>query len=174
MTSLDIVDRFFRLQAPKITALLVIFASVVPLHIPGMSSFLPLFNIMMVYYWTIYRPDLFPVWFIFLLGLMQDALYGTPLGVYALLNMATWMMIVSFREYFSKESFFNVWAKFFLVSFIITLLNWGVFLFLTGKWLVPTNAVLQWLLSAVLYACIHYMLNIVYVMLPDRLTRNHA
>lgn len=174
MSSLSHVDKFFRLQAPKITAVMVVLATVIPFHIPGMSGFLPFFNIMMVYYWTIYRAELFPAWFAFLLGIMQDALYGNPLGVNAFLNLVVWMIINNKREFFSKESFLNVWFKFFIVSSLIAVLNWAIFSFLYGKMLIPTNAVLQWLLSAVLYACIHYILNIVYSMLPDRLSHSHA
>lgn len=174
MGVLNYLDIFFRLQAPKIMAIMVILATVVPFHIPGMASFLPFFNIMMVYYWTIYRTDLFPAWFVFLLGIIQDALYGTPLGLHPFLNLSVWILIVNNREFFSKESFMNVWAKFFLVSFFVAILNWIIFSFLHGRLLIPTNAILQWLLSAVLYACIHYVLNMVYSMLPDRLPDSHA
>lgn len=174
MFFLDRADRFFRLQTPKITAIIVIFATVVPFHIPGIANFIPLFNIMMVYYWTIYRPSLFPVWFIFLLGLMQDALYGVPLGVHSFLNLVTWMIIVKNRRYFSKESFLEIWLNFCMVSLLIAVLNWIMFCLLESNLLAPTNAILQWLLSAVLYACIHYILNLVYSMLPDRLPHSHA
>lgn len=168
------LDIYFRLQSPKITAILVLLSTVVPLHIPGMAQFLPFFVIMMVYYWTIYRSDLFPAWFVFVLGLVQDALYGTPLGVHSFLNLSVWLVITKNRQFFSKESLQDVWFKFFLVSLMVAVLNWGIFCFLQNTLLIPTNAILQWLLSAVLYVCIHYVLNMVYLMLPNRLPSSHA
>ena len=45
---------------------------------------MPLFDLMAIYYFTIYRKGVFQLWFVCLLGVWSDALNNIPLGITAL------------------------------------------------------------------------------------------
>ncbi len=49
------------------------------IKIAGFNSLIPMFDLMMVFYFGVFCP-IFPVWFVFLLGIWSDSLSGAPLG----------------------------------------------------------------------------------------------
>ncbi len=161
-------DVYIRLLTPKIVAVLLIILSVIPLRIPGLAEFMPLFNVMIIYYWSIYRPELFPNWFVFALGIFQDALYGTPLGSTSLINLISRMAIISQRKIFVRESFLVVWSGFILFCLVISLLNWAIFSLFREHFMSIPMVLMQWVLSVVLYSCVHGVFSGILMILPDR------
>ncbi|MFQ5974593.1 MAG: rod shape-determining protein MreD, partial [Alphaproteobacteria bacterium] len=69
-----------------ITALLILMAAL-PLPLPFYGVAAPWLPLMGVYYWAILRPDLMPRSAVFAIGLFQDALMGTPLGLSAVIYL---------------------------------------------------------------------------------------
>ena len=174
MSLSDAIDIQSRLLAPKIVAVLIVLASIVSVHLPGIGNIIPLFNIMMIYYWSIYRPELMPTWFVCLLGLFQDALYGTPLGMTALINLILRAVVLPQRRLFIKASYIVVWIGFLVFSLGIVLVSWILFSLYAQAIMPFREAFVQWVLSAALYSCIHWILNLVYSILPDRQSHSHA
>jgi rod shape-determining protein MreD len=85
------------------------------------------FMMMGVYYWSIYRPRLLPIWMIFMFGILIDALTMMPIGLTALILLVTQKLILYQRRYLMGQSFAILWIGFgflYLVSLAVTL---GVF-----------------------------------------------
>ena len=61
---------------PYLTILILVLASVLPWHLPGLAPVTPAFSLIAVYYWAIYRPDKLPYAATFSAGLLQDILSG--------------------------------------------------------------------------------------------------
>lgn len=110
---LDVVAR--QITPFALTMALTLF-TVLPLQLPGLGVAGPVWTLMGLYYWALYRPDLMPVGAVFLVGLMLDALSGTPLGSNALVFLGTHRLVVNQRRFFYGKSFSIVWLGFSLVA----------------------------------------------------------
>jgi rod shape-determining protein MreD len=111
---------------PVATTLLAAVISVLPLQIPGYAALTPVFTLMAAYHWTIYRPDLLPPMALFAVGLTEDLLAGSPIGVNALLLLLTRIAVLSHRRYFVNRTFPFVWTGFALLAAIALLGLWAL------------------------------------------------
>ncbi len=110
------VDTAARKLTPFGLTMLLVLIGAVPLHLPGIASVTPLLPLIGIYYWAIYRPDLMPVSAVFVIGILYDALSGTPMGVSAAVFVIVHGIIDSQRRFFAGKSFMIIWLGFFLVS----------------------------------------------------------
>ena len=72
-----------RVVTLHLIAILFVILNVSDVRIAGLSNVIPLFDLMMIFYFAVFRRN-FSIWFIFLLGLWNDALNGNPLGTTSL------------------------------------------------------------------------------------------
>ena len=101
---------------PFATTLLAAVISVLPLQIPGYAALTPVFTLMAAYHWTIYRPDLLPPLALFAIGLAEDLLAGSAIGLYALLFLLMRTGVMRYRRYFVNRTFPFVWSGFTLLT----------------------------------------------------------
>jgi len=66
---------------PIATTVIAAIIAILPVRVPGYAALTPAFTLMAVYHWTIYRPDLLPPIGLFAIGLAQDLLAGSPVGI---------------------------------------------------------------------------------------------
>ena len=66
---------------PIATTILAALLSIEPLHLEGYAALTPAFTLIATYHWTIYRPNLLPAPWLFLIGMIQDLLSGGLPGV---------------------------------------------------------------------------------------------
>jgi rod shape-determining protein MreD len=109
---------------PVATTLLAAIISVLPLQIPGYAALTPVFALMAAYHWTIYRPDLLPPVALFAVGLTDDLIAGSPIGINALLLLMTRMAVMSHRRHFVNRTFPFVWTGFALLTAVAMLALW--------------------------------------------------
>lgn len=164
----------FSYHLPKLLALILLLVNFLPLKIPGMLFFFPLTSIMIIYFWCIYRPELMPLWFVFVLGVLQDALYGSHLGVMGLAHLILWVAVVSQRRLLVNEPFIVVWCGFIVFSFGIVFLEWGIISMLYKQVHPFGTACVRWLLSIALYVCMHYVFNVINKVIPPSKDFSHA
>lgn len=145
------LDNVARRLVPLGLTLLLILFSVVPLHIPGYSTIVPMLALASVYYWAIHRPRLLPPVAVFAVGLAQDFLSGTPLGLHAVVLLLTYGAIVSQRRAFLGKSFLVVWWGFLIVAFTAVLVSWILVSILSGTLIETRAGVFQFLLTFALY-----------------------
>jgi rod shape-determining protein MreD len=126
------VESSAALLLPVVTTALASLLAVLPMPIPGYAGITPAFALMVVFHWTIYRPDLLPSAALFLIGVGQDLVSGAPLGITALLLVLARSVVLGARRYFANRLFPFVWTGF-------TFLTAGAMLFL---WML--NSLLDW------------------------------
>ncbi len=117
-------DAIARQSTPFALTMFLVLLGAVPLHVPGFASVTPLLPMIGIYYWTIYRPDLMPVAAVFVVGLLYDALSGTPMGTNAAIFVLIHGIIDSQRRFFAGKPFMIVWLGFLLVSAGALLTTW--------------------------------------------------
>jgi rod shape-determining protein MreD len=110
---------------PVATMLVAAVISVLPLRIPGYAALTPVFTLMAAYHWTIYRPDLLPPMALFAVGLTEDLLAGSPVGLNPLLLLLTRIAVLSNRRYFVNRQFPFVWTGFTLLTIIAMVGFWA-------------------------------------------------
>lgn len=64
-------------------AILCVVMNISSLQIGGMSHIIPSLDVIIIFYFAVFREE-FSVWFLFLLGIWNDALSGNPLGTTAI------------------------------------------------------------------------------------------
>lgn len=141
------LDMLARQLTPAVLTLVLVIINVMPLHIPGFSRIAPLLPLMAVYHWAIFRPRLLPAYLVFLIGLLQDVLTGTPIGVNALVLLAVYGAVLSQKKFFIGKSFFILWLGFSVIAAGALAVNWGLISVINLTLVEPRTVIFQYLLT---------------------------
>ena len=119
-------ERWLRGLIPLTVTVVLVFAGSLPWRLPAFVEVTPAFAVMAVFYWTIYRPDRLPYVATFAIGVLQDLLVGTPLGMTALVLLTVQGVVASQRTFFRGKPFLVVWWGFSMVMPAAGLLGWMI------------------------------------------------
>ena len=161
------LDRFGRNLVPLGVTLLMVILGAVPVPVAGYAAVVPLFALCAVFFWAVYRPDLMPPWLVFVIGLTQDALAGTPFGLNAIMLLIVYGMVASQRRFFLNKPFTLVWWGFMLVALIAIVVAWLLASIAFGVIIWPGPASFQFLITLALYPVITVMLSGAQRLLPQ-------
>jgi rod shape-determining protein MreD len=76
----------------------------VPVSLSGGIVPPPMLALMPVYYWGLVRPDLMPPFAVFIIGVLEDLLSGSPAGVWTVSFIAAYALVDRERESFAGLS----------------------------------------------------------------------
>ncbi len=114
------------LLLPFFVGLACVLLSFVPLSAIFEADVAPAFGLMAIYYWAVQRPDVFPAYAVFTVGLFYDLLSAGPLGLWALVYLIVYGIAVSQRLLFIGQAFTLFWLGFLITALISALLSWGL------------------------------------------------
>lgn len=157
---------------PTCTALFGIILLSLPIPAPGLQDILPLIPLMCVFYWSLYRPEVFPYWIIFLIGLLQDSLLGTFFGISAFLYLLICAIVARSPRWFRHENFLKHWASFISICVVFFVLMWAVSSLLHGTMPPPLAPAMQCIMTILLYPPIYSGFNRLYTLYT--VTLHHA
>lgn len=144
-----------RLIFLHIIAILFVILNLSDIKIGGFSDVMPLFDLMIVFYFAVFR-DKFSIWFIFLMGTWNDALNGNPLGTSALCYIILAKLFSALNDrLIIKENFQQVWHQFIAFCFLFLFMKWCILSMLSGTIYSANIAVVQLVLSSILYVVMH-------------------
>lgn len=152
---------------PKVAGILMILISCFSFRIEGMPWFKPSYEVIFIYYWCNFRPNAIPTWFVFLLGVIQDSLYGMPLGTSSFTNLVLQGFIISQRRIIAKKPFMVVWIGFILTSLFTEIFKWGLACLIFDYIFSIEYLVVEWLLTVAIYAWIHAFFNLIYYLTAE-------
>ena len=144
-------DRSLRGMIPVTVTVVLVFAGSLPWRLPALAEVTPAFAVMAVFYWTIYRPERFPYAATFGIGVLQDLLTGTPLGMTALVLLIVQGVVASQRTFFRGKPFLVIWWGFSLVMPAVGLLTWIIGSACLGALVPPLPIVVQVVLTLLLF-----------------------
>lgn len=104
--------------------LLLLNIAALPIFPAGMMK--PQLVLMAVYYWSIYRPTLFPPFLCFTIGLLMDSLGGLPLGINAFILVLTQWVVRDQRRFLMGQPYSTIWAIFGFVSMASVFIQWAL------------------------------------------------
>jgi rod shape-determining protein MreD len=152
--------------AQLVIALLFVF-SLVNVAIPHAGDIRPLFLLMAVYYWAVFRPTLIPPVMAFVWGILFDILAGLPIGMNALLLVMVQWIVRDQRLYLMGQSYVTLWLGFAVTVLVYSLLQWGIFALMTFSLPDYRPALATGLLSIGLFPVISLLLVFAHRLLPQ-------
>lgn len=158
--------RLLRTLVPGLTVLAAVVITVLPVGVPHLSVVMPVFTLMAIYYWTLTRPDLISAPLMFLIGLFQDAMTGTPMGLTAIVFLSAHYFVITQRRLLAGQSFAMAWFGFSVLAMMAAGLAWLIACAFYAR-LVPIGpSAVQTLLTIVLYPPLAWALAQVHRLLP--------
>ena len=153
------MDVLSRQLTPFILTMFLVLLSAVPFQVPGLARVMPLFSLIVIFHWGIYRAELLPAYAVFIVGFFQDALSGVPMGVHTIVYVMTYGVVLAQQRFFARKPFYVVWLGFGLVSAGATLLIWGFVSMMKGGVIDPRAVASQYVLGVGFYPIIAYLLS---------------
>ncbi len=160
------LDHFARNLAPAATMLLVMVVGLVPLQLPYYGPISPALPLIVVYYWTIRRPDLLPGWSVFAIGLFEDLVSGGLMGVSALSYVLMMWVVHRQGRFFRGFAFMVQWTIFAPLCLAIGVLQWLTVVAVSTMMLPILPVLVGALLTSALFPVLALPLNAVQKMLP--------
>lgn len=154
----QLLDELARRLVPFALSVLLVLAAALPWPLPDYADFAPSVSIMVIFYWTIARPDLMPNVAAVALGLIEDVMHGAPLGFNALVLLLACGLARSQQMNIAGRPFALHWAAFVIIATLTELMRWMLLWAVTGV-LVDLGPVSLHLLTTVaLYPALAWLL----------------
>ncbi len=166
VTVLQRVDIGCRCALPALLTLLLALINILPLHAPGFAPVAPMMVLASLYYWSIYRPTMTPLWVVFLIGLFEDIVTGAPMGVNASIYLIAFGLVAGQRRVFLGKSFGVVWWGFMLVAGAAEALRWMLISALGGLVIDPMPGLFAYISSIALYPVLSLLFAALHRILP--------
>ena len=145
-----------KLSVLYIIAILFVTTNLNNVHYLGSSYFLPLFEVMIIYYFAVYQNNIFGSWILFLLGIWSDALNGLPIGITSLIYLIVVKLFNFIRQKQAiKENFASILQEFAIFISIILLLKWMLLSIYNKNFYNITSYIIQIIVSCIAYVLIH-------------------
>lgn len=137
-----------------IAVLLVIF-NLSNIKIAGFSNVMPMFDLMMIFYFGVFRP-IFPVWFVFLLGIWSDSLTGSPLGTtsFCYIVLIKSLLMLNSKT-LAMDNFKQVLKQFAFFCAAFLLMKWSILSISEGTTYGLWPPFLQLIISSTFYILMH-------------------
>lgn len=157
-------NKFLHLIAVHLIAIFLVTLNISAVKIVGLNKILPLFDLMAIFYFTIFR-NIYSLAFILLLGIWGDALEGNVLGISALCYILLIKLFLMLNNrMIIAESFKQIWQQFAIFSLLFLLLKLLVMAVTTHQSYDLLALLIKWILSVIFYVVMHRFF--------DRLGRN--
>lgn len=126
----------------------------------------PFLTLMVIFYWSIYRPKLIPSWFVFVIGVIFDLVTGMPVGLTACLLVIIQRILIDQRLTLTGQPFTTVMFGYTSVSAIFYILQWLVFGVLNNAYIDIEYVVGRILVSIIFFPLFYLLLNLTHKILP--------
>ena len=119
-------SRIVVMVLPIVIGLACVLLSFVPVGRIFGSSNMPAFALMAIFYWAVVRPDMFPVYAVFVVGLLTDLLSAGPIGLWAFTYTLTYIVVLTQRFLIVNAPFSVFWFGFLLAGLVAGAVSWGL------------------------------------------------
>lgn len=160
------LDMFLRICVPYGVMFILFIFNMVFFSTPLSTTIEIPFVVMVVYYWSIYRPTLIPPLLVFIVGICLDSLSGFPLGLSSLVFLVIRKTVSEQRLFLTGQPFMVIWLGFGVVSALAALMQWVLFGLMHMHWtpIQPVNFTI--IAGILLFPVIALLLNLSHRVLP--------
>ncbi len=165
------IDLAMRLCVPYILMLILFLLNMISFSTPVSTAIEIPFVVIIIYYWSVYRPSLMSPLLIFMAGICLDFISGLPAGLSSFTFLIMHNIISQQRLFLTGQPFMVVWFGFVVVGFITLFVQWFLFGLINFQW-TPMQPVLLAIISgSLLFPIISLALNLsnrILPILPDQ------
>lgn len=151
-------ERWYTQVAPLATVVAAILLDLLWIPVPGFNAVAPAFPVMAVYCWAVWRPQYLPYSGVFVAGLLEDLIRGTPLGTGALALLAVQGFVWAQQRLLRTRSFEVLWLGFAVTALIAAAATWGAIAFAYRTMLPPWPGGMQYLLTVAAFPALAFLL----------------
>lgn len=144
---------------PLLWVIFFLLVGMVPFEVPYFSAVAPSFTFMVIFFWTVHRPESVPYYLVFLVGLLQDFLEGSLAGLNAFMFLVMYEILIQQRRFIYGRSFPFLWLVFLLLSFLATVFSWGVTSFIAGSLVALDTYVVRLVFSCFLFPVLVWLMS---------------
>ncbi len=152
------ITSLFQRILPLATSVLLLMISYIPLDFSLFNNIRPAIGIICVYFWVIYRPDLFNLWSVYFLGLLDDIISASPFGSNILALLVLYVLINNSSRFINAKPFIVTWYWFALLSLLTMLARWLVVSVYYSQFLPLTILSFSYLVTAAAYPLVSLLL----------------
>jgi rod shape-determining protein MreD len=160
------LDAHLRALLPVATTLIAVLIDVAPLVGAGPGGLTSFATLCAVYFWSLYRPDLFTPSAVFIIGLVFDGLAGLPLGLSSLALLLVRNLMVVQQRFFLARSFPVVWFCFLLLTPAVEGARWLLSCLWWGHLFPLQPMLLEMLITMALYPPASWLLGRIHNQIP--------
>ena len=171
LTTTEKMNEFLRMGAAYLLMFLLFLMSVVSFYTPLSTKIEVPFLVMIIYYWTVYRPTLLPPVLVFMMGACFDLLSGLPLGLSSAVFLIIRHALYDQRIFLTGQPFMVIWLGYIIVSAVALFAQWALFGLIQFHWTPVFPIVLMIVVGILLFPFISLILNGSHKLLPE-LSRN--
>lgn len=161
----------FRGMLPACVVLVLVLFMGTPAPLFKGANAFPYVSLIAVCYWSTFAPSVLPMWFVFLLGFVQDIMLGMPLGSSSSVLLLMQWVVLKHRRSISVQNFQLIWGRFVVYSLAATVIWWLLLSWVAHGLLPPLSAMLTWAVTVLAYPLFHVLFTKLYRLLPVTLTR---
>ncbi len=165
--------------APALFTFLLVLISLFPERLVVSGQWMPHWVMISLYFCALFRRSSFPLWLVFAIGLVQDAITGLPLGSTSFVYLGFFVAIMLRRRYLVQKSFIPLWFGFALIALFAAALQWLVLSLYHMTALPFTAAAIQWAVTVCIYPLLHIILSrwlllVLSLQTKEHISRNYA
>ncbi len=158
---------FLKNSIPLATCFGAAFLDILPIPSGSPQVVAPSIVLCTAFFWCLHRPDLLGNASCFGLGVLIDAIGGTPIGATALVLLALRTALLTPKRYLLAKSFVIIWIYFAFMAAIAECLKW-IFACFWYERLLPIEPVMvEWLLTLAIYPFVSLVLSSLNNLLPN-------
>ena len=155
----QLLDEMARSLVPFALSVLLVLAGALPWPVPNYADIAPSISIMVVFYWTIMRPDLMPNVAALAIGFIEDVLQGAPLGFNALVLLIACGLAKSQQRHIAGRPFALHWSAFVILATLTELMRWALLSAVDGVFVGLGPVSLHLLMTVALYPGFVWLLD---------------
>lgn len=138
-----------------ILAILSVMISIIDIKISGLSAIIPLFDLILIFYFAIFR-NIFAIWFLFLLGLYHDSLNGNMVGITSICYILSVKIFnILNHKLIIRKDFKQIWQQFMAFMIVFLIFKWLLLSIFNTTFYSINLIIIQFILTSVLYVLSH-------------------
>lgn len=137
--------------SPGLFTLFLLLIFRVPFTDSDAGMYIPLFSLIFTYYFRVHFPQSGRLWFIFILGLLEDFLSGGYLGLTPLILLLISALFERQRRIFLQGSFVTEIFIFLFFSLAVSVLYWILTSFIEAQFIPGLPFFIQGLITALVF-----------------------
>ena len=151
------LDGVARNISPFFVTLLLVLMALLPIRVTDFGPIVPAVALIGVFFWSVHRPDLMPIWAVFIIGFVQDLLAGGAWGPGIVGLLVAHALVVWQHRFFLAASFVLIWCVFMLVAAVAMAVTWMFTCMAMMTYIDPEPVFFQFLMTVAVYPCLAWL-----------------